>query len=140
MPADNDTVTIPAAEYQRLRDIERSVRYALMQEGDSICWRDLYSTLGKLLGLENYLPKLMDDPEKMHANCRRFIESLYSGPYVPLHTVVTPEGTPPTCLGATSGRTADFVRSYAEYHCPRHGGQSSVEQCVTCRLDGMDRK
>jgi hypothetical protein len=81
---------ISEQEYARLKAIEDAVRYALAQEGDDICWRDLYSKLSGLLGID-FMPKLMESPEKMKANCSRFIDSLYDGPYVPIHVRLNPD-------------------------------------------------
>jgi hypothetical protein len=86
MSADTDGMTeVPTRELKRLLAIEEAVRYALTQRGNAICWRDLYTKLGDLLGVD-FTPKLMDDPKVMEAECRRFITSIYAGPYVPLHT------------------------------------------------------
>jgi hypothetical protein len=72
------------AEYDRLLLIEKLVKEAVTQRCDHICWRDLYTNLAKLVGVE-FVPDLIDDPAKMKANCDVFIDSLYNGPYKPIY-------------------------------------------------------
>lgn len=62
-------------ELERLRDAIRSV---VTQEADDLCWLDVYTNLAKLVGIY-FTPKLMADPEKFIANCRRFNKSLREG-------------------------------------------------------------
>lgn len=79
-----EQITLDRSEHERLKAIEDACRYALSQEGDDICWRDLYDKLGELLGMD-FKPKLFADKKWMKANCNRFIDSIYDGPYVPVY-------------------------------------------------------
>lgn len=70
------------AEVRRLRAAIRSV---VTQRCDHLCWRDVYTDLSKLVGIE-FEPEMIDDSEKMLVNCRQFIESLKTGgPYIPIY-------------------------------------------------------
>lgn len=70
------------AEIRKLREAIRSV---VTQRCDNVCWRDAYTDLAKLVGID-YCPELIDDPEKMLANCCQFIHSLRTGgPYIPIY-------------------------------------------------------
>lgn len=64
----------------RLRE---AIKKVLTQRGDDICWRDVYTDLAKLVGIE-FTPELICDPAQHLANCERFISSLQQGPYVPV--------------------------------------------------------
>ena len=75
---------IDDAEIGRLRDLEAAVRRVVTQRADAICWRDAYTDLARLVGVE-FLPELICDREKMLANCRAFVDSLHGGPYVPVY-------------------------------------------------------
>lgn len=77
-------ITIHEKEYERLKAIESAIKYALSQEDDNICWRDLYDKLGNLLGMD-FKPKLFADKKWMKSNCERFIDSIYDGPYIPIY-------------------------------------------------------
>lgn len=69
-------------ELVRLRT---AIRDVIDQRGDDLCWRDVYTKLAALVGVE-FVPQLMCDPDTMRANCNRFIDSLYNGgPYIPVY-------------------------------------------------------
>lgn len=57
--------------------LEAAVRKMLALEGDDICWRDIYTELAGLVGVE-FRPTMLPKPQ-MLANCSRFIDSLQSG-------------------------------------------------------------
>lgn len=64
----------------RVRELEDAIREVVTQQGDDLCWMDIYTRLGKLVGVV-VDPTLLPD-EEMLANCKRFISSLRSGcPY-----------------------------------------------------------
>jgi hypothetical protein len=64
--------------------LREAIRQIVTQRGDNICWRDVYTDLAKLVGVD-FCPQLIADPEKMLVNCRAFVQSLQSGPYVPVY-------------------------------------------------------
>lgn len=93
----------------RRADLERrAMRAAILRivgrRADDVCWRDAYAELAGLVG-RPFNPELIGDPEKMLANCRRFVYSLHNGgPYVPVYVErnpacdaasLPPEGEPP---------------------------------------------
>lgn len=76
---------IPNSEYDRLMKLEAAVRRVVTQRADDLCWRDVYTELAELVGVE-FCPALMADPEQFNANCRRFDESLRNGgQYIPVY-------------------------------------------------------
>lgn len=66
----------------RVAELEGAIRYVLTQGQDDLCWMDVYTRLGALVGVRfepNVLPT-----EVFLANCARFEASLKSGlTYVP---------------------------------------------------------
>ena len=72
-------------DFERLLKLEAAVKSMLTQRGDDICWRDLYTELAKLVGVE-FSPELICDRAKMLENCKRFIDSIYDGgPYITVY-------------------------------------------------------
>lgn len=69
------------AEIRRLR---AAITKVVTQRGDDICWRDVYTELAALVGVDP-TPHLINDKEKMLANCDRFCNSLMDGPYIPVY-------------------------------------------------------
>lgn len=70
------------AEIVKLRS---AIRKVVSQRCDDLCWRDVYTDLSKLVGVP-FHPEMIDDPEKMLANCCQFIHSLRTGgPYTPIY-------------------------------------------------------
>src|SRR5665213_1654583 len=69
-------------ENERLRarcaELESAIKRVVTQEGDDLCWRDVYTELAGLVGIE-FVPQLMVDPDKFAANCKAFDMSLRSG-------------------------------------------------------------
>lgn len=79
---------IHSMSMSELRDevfiLRAAITKMVTQRGDDFCWRDAYKELAKLVGID-FCPELMDDPDKMLENCKCFINSLYSGPYIPVY-------------------------------------------------------
>lgn len=76
---------VPEAEYDRLMRLDAAVRRVVSQRADDLCWMDVYVELAGLVGVE-FVPELIDPPERMLGNCRRFVDSLKTGgPYVPVY-------------------------------------------------------
>lgn len=69
---------------QRVKHLEDLIRWVVTQEDDNIYWRDVYTKLAAEIGLD-FTPKLLAKKEWMKANCDRFIDSIYSGPYIPVY-------------------------------------------------------
>lgn len=67
----------------RIVELETAIRKVVTQRGDDICWRDAYTDLAKLVGID-FCPELICDPEKHLANCCMFIGSLRTGKYKPI--------------------------------------------------------
>jgi hypothetical protein len=75
---------VEEAEYDRLVALDGAVRRVLAQKGDDVCWRDVYTELAGLVGVDP-TPHLICDERQFLANCRRFHQSLKSGgDYVPV--------------------------------------------------------
>jgi hypothetical protein len=76
---------IEEIEYKRLKQLEAAVIKMVTLRGDDLCWRDIYTDLAKLVGID-FCPELMIDQDKMLANCKCFTDSLYNGgPYKPVY-------------------------------------------------------
>lgn len=66
------------SEYQQLRD---KVKEIVTLSGDDLCWRDIYTELASLVGVD-FCPELMCDQDKFLDNCKAFDCSLRNGgPY-----------------------------------------------------------
>lgn len=74
---------ISEAEHDRLMRLDAAVRKMVTQEGDDLCWRDLYEDCAALVGV-SFCPKLIENEDAQEANCKAFIRSLKSGPYCPI--------------------------------------------------------
>jgi len=72
------------AANRRVAELESAIKKVVTQEGDDICWRDIYTDLAKLVGIE-FCPKLIAEPEQMLANCCEFVRSLRGGDYTPVY-------------------------------------------------------
>ncbi len=65
---------------QRVAELEGAINCVLSQRLDDICWMDVYTTLGKLVG-HDFNPVLLDRKD-FKANCDRFTLHMYDGaPY-----------------------------------------------------------
>lgn len=64
-------------EIERLRKLEQVVKNVLVQNGDDVCWRDVYEEMAKLVGVE-FKPKLLPK-HKFIVNCNHFYDCLMSG-------------------------------------------------------------
>lgn len=65
---------------ERVEFLESEIRYAVTQQGDDLCWLDVYRRLAASVGIE-FDPRLCE-PREMRKNCDKFIDSIYSGePY-----------------------------------------------------------
>ncbi len=64
-------------ELARLLLLRDTVKRILAQETDSLCWRDAYTELANLVGIE-WKPTLLPR-EAFIPNCERFCDSLLSG-------------------------------------------------------------
>ena len=84
-------MTVPAAstmlkdelviEVERLR---AAIRNVVTQRADALCWRDAYTDLAGLVGIQ-FCPQLIADPEQFAANCKHFDTSLRTGgKYIPI--------------------------------------------------------
>lgn len=74
-----------AALRERVAQLEDAIRKVVTQGGDDLCWRDCYTELAQLVGIE-FCPKLIEEPEKMLANCCQFIHSMRTGgKYTPVY-------------------------------------------------------
>ena len=81
-------ISVDKDEYERLKTLEATVTKVVTQRGDDICWRDIYTELAKLVGID-FSPELICDKEKMLANCSKFVDSLYDGgTYTPVYVEV----------------------------------------------------
>lgn len=67
-----------SSEYQRLLaelyDLKNAITKIVTQRLDDICWRDIYTELAGLVGVE-FDPDLLPR-DQMLANCERFIDSV----------------------------------------------------------------
>lgn len=73
----------------RIDELENGIKRVVTQEGDDLCWRDIYTELAKLVGIK-FVPQLMADPEKFAANCKAFDTSLRTGgKYVPIYVTAS---------------------------------------------------
>jgi hypothetical protein len=82
-------ITDLLAEVRRLRarveELEDAIKGVVTQRADDLCWRDVYTEMAKLVGID-FTPELICDQEKFLANCKRFDESLRSGgKYIPVN-------------------------------------------------------
>jgi hypothetical protein len=72
---------------QNLLRLEEAVKRVVTQRADDLCWRDVYTELAKLVGVDP-TPHLIVPPERMLVNCCHFVESLRTaGKYVPVYVV-----------------------------------------------------
>lgn len=70
----------------RVAELEEAINGVVTQRADDLCWRDIYTELAKLVGID-FTPELICDQDKFLANCKRFDESLRSGGgYLAVHT------------------------------------------------------
>ena len=75
----------------RINTLEAAIEKVVTQEGDDLCWRDIYTELAGLIGID-FVPKLICDPDHMAANCKAFDKSLREGgEYIPIYTEKKPE-------------------------------------------------
>jgi hypothetical protein len=65
------------AAWARVRELEDHIRDVVLQQGDDLCWMDVYTKLAGLVGVQ-FDPTLLPD-EQMLTNCKRFITSLRTG-------------------------------------------------------------
>ena len=73
------------AEYGRLMSLDAAVRRVISQRADDLCWRDVYTELAALVGVD-FCPQLIAEHCQFAANCRAFDLSLRTdGPYVPVY-------------------------------------------------------
>jgi len=64
--------------------LHHAIRKVVTRRADDLCWRDIYTDLAKLVGIE-FCPQLIADPEQFASNCRKFDQSLRTGgDYVPV--------------------------------------------------------
>lgn len=61
----------------RIQELEDGIRSVVTEQGDDLCWMDVYTKLGKLIGIE-FDPKLLPR-EQMLINCHLFVDSLLDG-------------------------------------------------------------
>lgn len=61
----------------RVKFLENEIRDVVTQQGDNLCWVDIYTRLAKCIGIE-FNPTLLDK-ETMDRNCERFTRSLREG-------------------------------------------------------------
>jgi hypothetical protein len=81
MPWPTEDLSRTPAEV-RVKELEDAIREVVTQEMDDLCWMDVYTKLGRLVGVE-FDPATLP-AEVMLANCRRFVTALKAGrPYVP---------------------------------------------------------
>lgn len=73
------------AEYDRLLRLDAAVRRVLAQRGDEVCWRDVYTELAGLVGVDP-TPHLMVGRDRFLENCQAFASSMY-GSGLPYHPV-----------------------------------------------------
>lgn len=64
-------------EVERLRKLEKVIKDVLSQEGDDVCWRDVYEEMATLVGVE-FKPKLLEKCQFIR-NCNHFYDCLASG-------------------------------------------------------------
>lgn len=76
------TTTMSSKPRERIEEFEDAARYIVTQQGDNLCWMDVYKRLAHLVDI-NFDPTLLDD-QTMERNCQTFIKSLRSG--CPYHT------------------------------------------------------
>jgi hypothetical protein len=64
-------------ELATLRELRAVVIRVLSQKGDDVCWRDVYTEMAHLVGVE-FVPVVLDKPT-MERNCKHFIKCLLDG-------------------------------------------------------------
>lgn len=77
IPMDRKKADVAQLE-ARIVELETAIRNVVTQAGDDICWRDVYTDLAKLVGID-FCPQLICDSEKFISNCRKFDASLREG-------------------------------------------------------------
>lgn len=103
-----DDVLKLVAEVKRLRLLEDVVRRIVTQRADNLCWRDVYTELATLVGVE-FCPDLIADPEHMLTNCCAFVHSLRTGgKYLPVYVERA------SCAAGDLAEWADRVSNAAE--------------------------
>lgn len=69
----------------RLLKLEQAVIRMVTERTDRLCWRDLYTELAGLVGIE-FTPALICDQKQFLANCKAFDDSLRTGgQYTPVY-------------------------------------------------------
>lgn len=69
-------------EVSKLRD---AIKGVVTERADRLCWRDVYTELGKLVDIE-FSPELIAEPEQFLSNCKQFDKSLREGgSYLPVY-------------------------------------------------------
>lgn len=74
-------MVISTDEFDRLRKLEAIVKEALSQQGDDVCWRDIYNAeVAAMVGVD-FDPELLPEDEFL-GNCSHFYDCLKGGkPY-----------------------------------------------------------
>lgn len=62
----------------RVEELESAIRWVVTQQGDDLCWMDVYQRLGPLVGVD-FDPVLVPTVLFLE-NCRRYESSLRSRP------------------------------------------------------------
>jgi hypothetical protein len=79
---DGGGAPIGAAAEARVEELEAAIRDVLARQGDDLCWAEIYTTLGPLVGM-TFDPLRLPTDEFL-ANCRAYEASLRTGlPYEP---------------------------------------------------------
>jgi len=73
----SDDIERLRAEVDRLRKLESVVVRVLSQKGDDHCWRDIYTEMAGLVGVE-FAPEVLDKTTMLR-NCEHFVDCLLKG-------------------------------------------------------------
>lgn len=91
LTASSEDLRTLIVDARRARILEDAIRKVVTQRADDLCWRDVYTELAKLVGVD-FKPELICDSDKFIANCRAFDKSLREGgEYRPVNVEPTKE-------------------------------------------------
>jgi hypothetical protein len=101
---------------RRVEQLETAIKKVVTQNGDDICWMDVYKDLGSLVGIE-FNPEMLPRDE-MLSNCAKFVDSLLTGTEYKL-TVEYPAEI--NCVCGESFTIEEPCKAGEHLHCPHCG-------------------
>jgi hypothetical protein len=138
-----------ANEIERLRKLEVVVVRVLTQQGDDHCWRDVYTEMAGLVGME-FLPVVLDKPT-MIRNCDHFVDCLLSGDHYVAPSVAETEKLRAQvaelkreselhldCMADCCDRASKFLRRIKELEAENATVRTQVAELVTANAELMD--